>query len=132
MIDGISGQLEEAWIPSGQSCFLFLLATISINSIINRWLNLGINGWRLDATDLLSDEYLTHIYKSIKENNPDAVIIGELWQDATTFISEKDKKIRTYMCGNEIESVTDYPFHGLTINYALGNLTPKSFCKNLY
>ncbi len=102
------------------------------NSIINRWLNLGINGWRLDATDLLSDEYLTHIYKSIKENNPDAVIIGELWQDATTFISEKDKKIRTYMCGNEIESVTDYPFHGLTINYALGNLTPKSFCKKLY
>ena len=102
------------------------------DSIVKRWLNMGIDGWRLDAADLLSDEYLTHIYKNVKEVRPDAIIIGELWNDASTFISEEEKKIRTYMCGNEIESVTDYPFHGLIINYSNGEFTPRTFLKKIY
>lgn len=102
------------------------------DSIINRWMNLGVDGWRLDATDLLKDDYLTHIYKNVKKNNPNSIIIGELWQDASTFISEKDKLIRTYMCGNELESVSDYPLHGFIINYSKGDFTPLTFCKNIY
>ena len=102
------------------------------DSIVKRWLNMGIDGWRLDATDLLSDEYLTHIYRNVKEVNPDSIIIGELWNDASTFISENEKRIRTYMCGNEIESVTNYPFHGLIINYSNGQFTPRTFLKKIY
>lgn len=102
------------------------------NSIVKKWLNIGIDGWRLDAADLLSDEYLTHLYKNVKEANPNSIIIGELWNDASTFISKEEKKIRTYMCGNELDSVTDYPFHGLCINYSNGNFTPQTFRKKIY
>lgn len=102
------------------------------DSIVNTWLNLGIDGWRLDAADLLSDEYLTHIYNTVKKNNSNAVIIGELWNDASTFISEKKKKIRTYMCGNEIESVVNYPLHGIIIDYSKGEFTPATFRKKIY
>ena len=102
------------------------------NSIVKKWLNFGIDGWRLDAADLLKDEYLTKIYKTVKEINPNSIIIGELWNDASTFVSKEEKKIRTYMCGNEIESVTDYPFHGLIINYSNGEFTPQTFRKKIY
>lgn len=102
------------------------------NSIVKKWLNLGIDGWRLDAADLLSDNYLTSIYKNIKEINPNSIIIGELWNDASTFIRKEEKKIKTYICGNKIESVTNYPLHGLIINYSKGDFTPKTFCKKIY
>lgn len=102
------------------------------NSIVKRWLNIGIDGWRLDAADLLSDEYLTHLYKNVKKTSPNSIIIGELWNDASTFISKEEKKIRTYMCGNELDSVTDYPFHGLCINYSNGYFTPQTFRKKIY
>ena len=59
--------------------------------------NMGIDGWRLDAADLISDEYLISIYKNIKEINPDSIIIGELWNDASTFIRKEEKKIKTYI-----------------------------------
>ncbi len=36
-----------------------------------------------------------------------------------------------YICGNEIESVTNYPLHGLIINYSKGDFTPKTFCKKI-
>ena len=81
---------------------------------------------------MLKDEYLTKIYKTVKEINPNSIIIGELWNDASTFVSKEEKKIRTYMCGNEIESVTDYPFHGLIINYSNGEFTPQTFRKKIY
>ncbi len=102
------------------------------NSIVRKWLNIGIDGWRLDAADLLSDEYLTHLYKNVKEISSNSIIIGELWNDASTFISKEEKKIRNYMCGNELDSVTDYPFHGLCINYSNGYFTPQTFRKKIY
>ena len=102
------------------------------NAIIKRWMNLGIDGWRLDAADLLSDEYLTHIYDSVKKHDSNNVIIGELWQDASIYIPNRDKKVRTYVCGNEIESATNYPLHGFIINYSQGDFTPNIFCKKIY
>ena len=91
--------------------------------------NIGIDGWRLDAADLISDEYLISIYKNIKEINPDSIIIGELWNDAYKKRRKENKNI--YICGNEIESVTNYPLHGLIINYSKGDFTPKTFCKKI-
>ena len=102
------------------------------NSVLNKWLNLGIDGWRLDAADLLEDESIKHIYKVTKENNPNSVIIGELWNNATTFVNEDNKVVKSYMCGNELESVTNYPFHGMIIDYSKGEFTPRTFAKKAY
>lgn len=36
------------------------------------------------------------------------------------------------MCGNELESVTNYPFHGMIIDYSKGEFTPRTFAKKAY
>lgn len=102
------------------------------DSIVNYWMNLGVDGWRLDACDLLPDEFLSQIYDVVKTNNPDSVIIGELWNDATHFRHHSHGTINTFMCGNEIESVTNYPLHGLILEYSKGNDSPQKFRRGFY
>lgn len=102
------------------------------DSVVNYWMNLGIDGWRLDAADLLSDEFLGKLYGVVKKNNPDSVIVGELWNDATNFRFHSDNEWHKFVCGNEIESVIDYPMHGLMIEYSKGNHTPQTFKRGFY
>mgnify|MGYP002508568085 CR=1 FL=1 len=50
---------------------------------VARWLNLGISGYRLDVADELPDEFLDKICASIKGFDPEAAVIGEVWEDAS-------------------------------------------------
>lgn len=102
------------------------------NSVVNYWMNLGIDGWRLDAADLLSDKLLSRIFDVVKKNNPDTVIIGELWNDATHFRHHSHGTINKFICGNELESVINYPLHGLILEYTKGNYTPQRFRQGFY
>ena len=49
-------------------------------SVLKYWLNQGIRGWRLDVIDELPVPFLRQFYKTLKEENPDAVLIGEVWK----------------------------------------------------
>ena len=49
--------------------------------IINQWFKLGIDGLRLDVADELTDEFIAEIRKSAHRNKPDALIIGEVWEN---------------------------------------------------
>ncbi|HAS38774.1 MAG TPA: alpha-glycosidase, partial [Ruminococcaceae bacterium] len=52
------------------------------DSVIKKWLRLGASGWRLDVADELPDEFIAILREEVKKVKPDAVIIGEVWEDA--------------------------------------------------
>ncbi|MDO4982495.1 MAG: glycoside hydrolase family 13 protein [Eubacteriales bacterium] len=97
------------------------------NSVVKTWLRRGAAGWRLDVADELPDEVLTLIRKSAKEEKSDALVLGEVWEDAV--IKESYGLKRNYALGVSLDSVMNYPLrtalldfiHGRTDAYALRN-----------
>lgn len=85
------------------------------DQVIEKWMNMGIYGWRLDVADELSDEFLQELRKKVKSKNPEAVIIGEVWEDASNKISYDHR--RKYLWGNELDSVMNYPLRDAIISY---------------
>ena len=104
------------------------------NGIIKKYIAKGISGWRLDVADELSDDFIENIRKSAKKENPEAVIIGEVWEDASNKISYGIR--RKYLQGNELDSVMNYPLKNAIIDYLLSSdssviyKTVKTLCEN--
>ncbi|MBR3737123.1 MAG: glycoside hydrolase family 13 protein, partial [Eubacterium sp.] len=87
----------------------------SQNGILRKWLRCGIRGWRLDVADELPDIFLDDLRKAVKEEKQDAVIIGEVWEDATTKIAYGAR--RRYLLGKQLDSVMNYPFADCVLNF---------------
>lgn len=85
--------------------------------IIDRWTSLGIRGWRLDVVDELSSEFVEQIRKAIKRNDPSALVIGEVWEDASTKCSYGEE--RRYFQGRQLDGVMNYVFKDAIIDYVL-------------
>lgn len=85
------------------------------NGILRKWLRCGISGWRLDVADELPDVFLDDLRRAVKEENEDAVIIGEVWEDATTKTAYGER--RRYFLGNQLDSVMNYPFAEAVLNF---------------
>ncbi len=83
--------------------------------VLKKWLSFGIGGYRLDVADELPDFFLKKLRVSVKEENPDAMIIGEVWEDASNKIAYS--KRREYLQGNELDSVMNYPLKEGLIRY---------------
>ena len=90
----------------------------SEDSVIAHWLKLGCDGFRLDVADELPDEFLKLLYNRVKEIKPDAVVLGEVWEDASNKVSYG--KRRTYFTGGELDSVMNYPFRTAIVNFVRG------------
>ncbi|MBE7022006.1 MAG: glycoside hydrolase family 13 protein, partial [Ruminococcaceae bacterium] len=78
------------------------------DSVISHWLKLGADGFRLDVADELPDEFIAAFHKKLKEMNPDALLLGEVWEDASNKISYS--KRRKYFSDSNLDSVMNYPF----------------------
>ncbi len=85
--------------------------------VLKTWLERGIGGYRLDVADELPDFFLRLIRNSVKEQDKDAVIIGEVWEDASNKIAYGTR--REYLQGNELDSVMNYPLKDGIISYIL-------------
>lgn len=85
------------------------------NGIIERYMKLGVGGFRLDVVDELTDDFLTEICQKIYSLNPNALIIGEVWEDAAKKISY-DKR-RQYLWGHQLNSVTNYPLRNAILQF---------------
>lgn len=83
--------------------------------VLWKWLDFGIGGYRLDVADELPDFFLKKLRKSVKEKNPDAIIIGEVWEDASNKIAYSQR--REYLHGYELDSVMNYPLKDAIIHY---------------
>lgn len=85
------------------------------NTVMDKWMKIGVSGWRLDVADELSDEFLCCIRETVKSRNPEAVIIGEVWEDATDKVSYNRR--RSYLRGTQLDSVMNYPLRSAIISY---------------
>lgn len=85
------------------------------NGILRKWLRCGISGWRLDVADELPDVFLDDLRCAVKEENEDAIIIGEVWEDATNKFAYNER--RRYLLGRQLDSVMNYPFADAIINF---------------
>ena len=85
------------------------------NGILRKWLRCGISGWRLDVADELPDVFLDDLRCAVKEENEDAIIIGEVWEDATNKFAYNER--RRYLLGRQLDSVMNYPFADAILNF---------------
>lgn len=88
------------------------------NGVLRKWLRLGVSGWRLDVADELPDIFLDKIRLAVKAENPNGIIIGEVWEDATNKISYGVR--RRYLRGKQLDSVMNYPFASALIKFLTG------------
>lgn len=99
------------------------------DSVINKWMNLGADGWRLDVADELPDEFIEEIKKRMKKLNKDSLLLGEVWEDASNKISYS--KRRKYFFGEELDSVTNYPFRDSLIAFLKGEISSFHFMRRM-
>lgn len=59
----------------------------------------GIDGWRLDVANELDDGFLRAFRTAVKAANPEALIVGEVWENAAH-----------YMNGDMLDSAMNYDF----------------------
>ena len=85
------------------------------NGILRKWMKCGIRGWRLDVADELPDIFLDDLRNAVKAENEDAVIIGEVWEDATNKTAYGLR--RRYLLGKQLDSVMNYPFADAVLNF---------------
>ena len=91
------------------------------DSVVKHWLKMGASGWRLDVVDELPDFFVKILRREVKKQNPDAVIIGEVWEDASNKISYGEE--REYFLGEELDSVMNYPLRDALVMAVLGKIS---------
>ena len=90
------------------------------DGVVRRWLRLGARGWRLDVADELSDDFIADIKSAALAEREDALLIGEVWEDATYKVAYG--KLRRYFWGRELDGTMNYPLRRAILDY-LTNVT---------
>ncbi len=90
------------------------------DSVIGYWMAKGVKGWRLDVADELPDEFIKELKSAVKANNPESVLIGEVWEDASR--KESYGKRREYFWGEELDATMNYPWRITLLDFILGKI----------
>ena len=85
------------------------------DGVIAHYLDMGIAGWRLDVADELPDEFLQKIRAAAKSAKADALLLGEVWEDASNKVSYNVR--RKYLQGGELDGTINYPFMRAAIRF---------------
>lgn len=86
--------------------------------VIDTWLGLGASGFRLDVADELPDDFIEKIRLAVKAHGEDKLLIGEVWEDATT--KEGFGRRRTYLRGKGLDATMNYPFRNAVLAFLQG------------
>ncbi|MCB9853611.1 MAG: alpha-glucosidase C-terminal domain-containing protein [Phycisphaerales bacterium] len=70
----------------------------------------GIDGWRLDVASDINANFWRDWRKVVKETNPDAYIVAELWQ-----------RSQEWLDGRTFDAVMNYPFARRTLRFVINN-----------
>ena len=96
--------------------------------IVQKWLEAGASGWRLDVADELPDPFLDNLTAAAKGKDPDALVLGEVWEDASNKTAYGIR--RRYLLGKQLDTVMNYPFRDAILGFLLGN-DPKQFAETV-
>ena len=81
------------------------------DAVLKRWLRAGADGWRVDLTGGLTAD----VRRSIKEAKPDALLLGEVREDA-----DRSGGAWSGERGGAFDSLLNYPFRAALLDFALG------------
>ncbi len=99
------------------------------DSVVRSWLETGIAGWRLDVVDELPQQFLKELREAVKETNQEAVIVGEVWEDASNKVSYG--RSREYLLGGELDVATNYPLREALINFIKGSTNSRQLHRKI-
>lgn len=85
------------------------------NGIIEKYMKMGIMGFRLDVVDELSNKFLYAICSRARRVNQSCMMLGEVWEDASCKLSYGERK--KYFLGWYLDSATNYPMKNAILNY---------------
>lgn len=88
------------------------------DSVIAHWVRLGADGFRLDVVDELPDEFVLRFRRRLRELKPDALLLGEVWEDASN--KRAYGVSRRYFTDGELDSVMNYPWRNAILRYVKG------------
>lgn len=88
---------------------------VGSGGVIDKWTAMGIAGWRLDVVDELSSDFVKKIRTAIKRHGGEKVVIGEVWEDASTKTSYGES--REYLFGQELDGIMNYSFRTAIVDY---------------
>ena len=83
--------------------------------VCEKYIKCGTGGWRLDVADELSDQFLDSFRSVVKKANKDALIIGEVWENAAEKVAYGTR--RRYLRGKQLDSVMNYPTKNAIIDF---------------
>ena len=88
------------------------------NGVVAKWMGLGADGFRLDVADELPDEFIAALRARVKAMNPEGVVIGEVWEDAS---NKKSYGVRRkYFTGGELDGVINFPLRKAILAFVAG------------
>ena len=87
------------------------------DAVVKHWVRCGTNGWRLDVADELPMPFLRQLRSEVKSVNPDAAVLGEVWEDASHKVAYGET--RSYVLGDTLDSVMNYPLREALIDFLM-------------
>lgn len=99
------------------------------DSVIKHWLSLGADGFRLDVADELPDRFISLLRTEVKRISEDAIVLGEVWEDASNKIAYGIR--RRYFSDCELDSVMNYPFREAVIGLVTHVITTEEFANKI-
>ena len=85
------------------------------DSVVRRWLRAGADGWRLDVADELPDDFVHGIHQAARAEKPDAVVVGEVWEDGSTKIAYGVR--RRHILGGHCDGLMNYPLRNAILRF---------------
>jgi len=85
------------------------------DGVLEKYLDMGIGGIRLDVADELPTEFLHELRKVVRSKNKEGLIIGEVWENAADKIAYDER--RDYFRGKSLDSVMNYPMKNAVIEF---------------
>ncbi|MGF7047461.1 glycosidase [Paenibacillus sp. DS2015] len=81
---------------------------------------INLDGWRLDVANEVDNHFWRDFRKVVKNANPEAYIVGEVWSDSLT-----------WLVGDMFDSVMNYPFADKVLQFFNGGMDGITFANRV-
>ncbi len=112
-----------------EDCEEYLDFIAGKEGIIEKYMKMGIVGFRLDVADELSNHFLHKIEHRIKSFGRDKLVIGEVWEDASIKSAYGVRK--NYFNNGILDGVMNYPLKNGILSY-IETKNERELVRNMY